>query len=334
MRELSMQELCDLLQSSRDSRVVITFHTIGDRDAVGSAVALSSYFTNATVVTPDFITSNARHMISLLGLGGKVSGKLPKDAELVIVCDANNMYALASMGRRITANGINILFIDHHAPHDKGEAHGSIFNDEKYNSTASIIYDALKRLNASVAKETAVLLLNGIIADSADLQNSSPLTFRQMAELLETAGMTFSFVAHHFKAEVPVANKYRVINDVLAARVDRVGKYIVMYGKASEHANVVADAALRLDCDASVFWTASPSEASISARLKSPCADELPLHLGTVMESVGGIVGGEGGGHACAAGAYGPAREKAEEAGMAAVKQIKERMLLSSGKGA
>lgn len=333
MRALSMQELCGMLGGSRGRRVVITFHTIGDRDAVGSAMALASYFVNASVVTPDFITANARHMLSTLGLSGKVTGKLPDNTEVVIVCDANNTYALADMGQRILEKGTELLFIDHHAPHDGGRAQDSIFNDESYNSTASIVYDALKLLGSDIAKETAVLLLNGIIADSADLQNSSPLTFRQIAELLETAGMTFSFVAQHFKAEVPTANRYRVIRDVFSAHAEMVGKYVLVYGKASEHANVVADAALRLDCDASVFWTASASEASMSARLRSPCDKELQIHLGAVMEDIGPMLGGEGGGHACAAGAYGPDREKAEQACMEAVRQIKDKMISSLGKG-
>lgn len=327
-----MQELCGMLESSRGKRVAITFHTIGDRDAVGSAVALSSYFTNATVVTPDFITTNARHMLSVLGLSGKVSGKLPEGTELVIVCYANNVFALSSFGRRITDAGTAMLFIDHHLPHAGDEVPGSMFNDESYNSTASIVCDALQRLKSGMTKETAALLLNGIMADSADLQNSSPLTFRQIAGLLETAGITFSYVLQHFKADVPMANRYGVIRDVFAANVETVGRYLLIYGRASEHANVVADAALRLDCDASVFWTASQSEASLSARLRAPLDKEMGLHLGTVMESVGTMLGGEGGGHACAAGAYGPAREKAEEAGMSAVRQIKERMLSSSGR--
>jgi nanoRNase/pAp phosphatase (c-di-AMP/oligoRNAs hydrolase) len=326
-----MQELRGLLESSRGKRVVITFHTIGDRDAVGSAVALSSYFTDATVVTPNFITSNAKHMLSVLGLGGKVTGKLPAGAELVIVCDANNTYALASMGQKIVERGTELLFIDHHALHDNGPA-GSIFNDEGYNSTASIVYDVLKSLGAQVSKKTAVLLLNGIVADSADLQNASSLTFRQIAELLEIADMQFSFVVQHFKTEVPLANKYRVIKDVFSANVETVGKYLLVYGTASEHANVVADAALRLDCDASVFWAVSSSEASLSARLRAQCSDELHVHLGVIMEGIGPMLGGEGGGHACAAGAYGPKRESATEAGMEAVRQIKEKMLSSSGK--
>ncbi len=45
-----------------------------------------------------------------------------------------------------------------------------------------------------------------------------------------------------------------------------------------------------------------------------------------MMESVAGLVGGTGGGHACAAGAYGPRREGAQGAGEEVVRKIKEKM--------
>lgn len=68
MRAIGFDELCDLLKEYRDKRVVLTFHTIGDRDAVGSAVALSTFFPRSEVVTPDFITNNAKRMLSSLNL--------------------------------------------------------------------------------------------------------------------------------------------------------------------------------------------------------------------------------------------------------------------------
>ena len=102
--------------------------------------------------------------------------------------------------------------------------------------------------------------------------------------------------------------------------------HIIIYGRCAERANVAADTALRLDADVSVFWTASKVEASISARLRAPLDKELGINLGTVMQEMGKIVGGNGGGHACAAGAYGPKRESAQEAGEEAVRRIKEKM--------
>ena len=326
MQAITFAQLCDELKKIRDKKVVLTFHTIGDRDAVGSAVALSGYFPNSTVVMPDFITNNARRMLGYINLEGKVTAKFPKDAEVVIALDVNNTAALGKLAEKLRPP-VRTLFIDHHAPHKELKLDALMFNDETYNSTASIIYETMKRIGASVGKSTAMLLLNGIIADSAEMQNSSPTTFRQVAELLEISGADFSFFTEYYHKGIPINNKYEVIKDIAAAKYEVVGDYIIIYGRAKEHANVVADTALKLQADVTVFWVTSNTEASVSARLRSPLDKELSMHLGLIMEDIGKIVGGNGGGHACAAGAYGPKREAAQAAGEEVVRRIKEKLM-------
>ena len=325
MRAVAFDELCKLLCDYKDKRVVLTFHTIGDRDAVGSATALASYFTNATVVTPDFITNNARRMLAYLGYD-KIKTQLPEAADLFIVLDANNTSALGRLTVRLVPSLAKILFIDHHAIHKDMTLDALIFNSELYNSTSSIVYEVLRKLGKKIDRNTAMLLLNGIISDSAEMQNSFPLTFRQVADLLEIAQTDFSFFSEYYHETVPVSNRFEAIKDVSAAKAEIVGKYVIVYGKATEHANVVADAALRLEADAAVFWVVSNTEASVSARLRPPLDKRLAMHLGSIMEDIGVLIGGTGGGHACAAGAYGIKKEAAQLAGEETVKRIKQFM--------
>jgi nanoRNase/pAp phosphatase (c-di-AMP/oligoRNAs hydrolase) len=330
MRAIGFDELCDLLKEYRDKRVVLTFHTIGDRDAVGSAVALSTFFPRSEVVTPDFITNNAKRMLSYLNMSNTVTPNLPEVADLFIVLDANNTLALGRLGERLVPSLAKILFIDHHAFHEEVKIDSVAYNDETYNSTASIVCEVMKRLGAPISSNAAFCLLNGIIADSAEMQNSSPLTFRQVAELLEIAKKDYSFFSEYFHENIPLSNRFEVIKDMAAAKAEVVGKYILVYGSAMAHANVAADAALKLEADASVFWVTGNTEASVSARLRPPLDKKLSMHLGLIMQDIGQIIGGSGGGHACAAGAYGQKREAAQLAGEEAVKRIKEKLLQGS----
>ena len=204
MQGLSFAELCDAIKALKSKKVVLLFHTIGDRDAVGSATALSEYFDDASIVTPDFITNNARRMLQYIQYEKKIASQFPQDAEAALVFDANNLYALGKLGERINAFGKRTVFIDHHAPHGELTIEARMFNDESYNSTASIVYEVLKKLGGAVTKGQAFLLLNGISADSADLQNSSPQTFMQISELLAIAKLDFSFFSEYFKKDIPV----------------------------------------------------------------------------------------------------------------------------------
>jgi nanoRNase/pAp phosphatase (c-di-AMP/oligoRNAs hydrolase) len=326
-RAISFSELCGLLKERRNSEVILTFHAIGDRDGVGSAVALSEYFENATVATPDFLTSNAKRMLERSGYDRRIGAEFPKGKELVVVLDANNLDVLGKFKESIMKFAGDVLFVDHHITHADGlPAKAIMFNSEAYNSTASIVYAALKEIGAEITRSMAFTLLNGVIADSADLNNSSPQTFRQIADLIEISKADFSFISEYLHASIPVGNRYETIKGVCAAKTEAVGDYIIMYGAAAEHANVAADAAQNLGADASVFWVSGKREASLSARLRPPLDKELGIHLGTIMQGVAQIVGGTGGGHACAAGAYGPKRESAHDAAQEVVRKIKEKL--------
>lgn len=314
MPDVDFEYVYNFLKANASKKFLITFHSIGDRDGVGSAVALSKYLRNSVVATPDYITSNAKHMLEHAGYKGEINSKFPDDAEVILVLDTNNFKSLGDFSSSILKSGKQVLFIDHHLPSQNLERDAIVYSDESFNSTSSIVYELLKRLGSPVDKESAILLLNGIISDSADFQNAMPQTFRQVADLLETAKIDYTDILSYFHEKVPLANRYALINDIFASNVEIVGGYILIYGRSNIHANIAADMALRLGSDATVFWLINDKEVSISARLRPPLDKKLSLHLGRVMQEIAPIIEGNGGGHPCAAGAYGPAKEKAPDA--------------------
>ncbi len=301
---ISLERLTDLIKDNRDRKVVLTFHTVGDRDGVGAAVALSRYFSNATVVNPDFITNNARRMLEESGNGQKIKGKLPPEYDLLVVLDTNTTKQLGKLKKAAREAMPKLIFIDHHLKPRELE-NAIYFDSEGYNSASSIVYELLKRLNFGIDAHAARLLLNGIISDSADFKNSTPLTFRQVAELLTIARVSYPEVMEQFADNSKPEEKFRLISNLLSSEIELVNGYLLMYGEVEIHANAVADAAIKLGADAALYWLVG-NEVSISARLRPPLDLKLSLHLGTIMQNVGELLGGTGGGHPCAAGAYGP----------------------------
>ncbi len=324
-KPISFDELVSLLKKNKDGNFLITFHSMGDRDAVGSALALSTYLKNSVVSTPDFITGNTRRMLSSIDRKLRISNTFPDRIDGVIILDANNTGALGAFEKHVRQLAGFTLFIDHHLISTK-EKTGLIFNDEKYNSTSSIICDLLEGLDSEIGQNTALLLLNGIIADSADLQNSTAHTFMQISSLLEKAGVTYSKVMSYFREEVPAQRRYELIKDLGSASIEMAGDFLIAHGKTSGHANSIADAAIKVGADVAVFWSETGKEVSISARLRPPLDDELQLHLGKVMQDISTLIGGNGGGHPCAAGAYGPRTGNGKMAVIEAIAEIRQRM--------
>jgi len=326
MRTITFDELCSTITEYKNKAVGLTFHSIGDRDGVGSAVALSEYFTNAFVVTPDFLTNNAKKMLAFCGYKNNIEAKFPEGAEVIIILDANNLDVMGKFKERIKNFHGTVLFIDHHAPHNDLEGNVLAYNSEAYNSTASIICALLQKIQAGISKTMAFTLLNGIIADSADLNNSTSLTFRQIADLIDISKTEYSFISEYFHANIPVENRYQTVQNICSSTAEMVKDYVIMYGTSTGHANITADSAINLGADAAVYWLANEREASLSARLRSPLDKKLGIHLGIIMEGIAKTIEGTGGGHACAAGAYGRKRDAAQTAGLEVVRIIREAM--------
>lgn len=323
---INLRELSEILEQNRDRKVVLTFHTVGDRDGVGAAVALSSYFSEAAVITPDFITNNARRMLDKSGNKQKIKGKLPDNVDLIIVLDTNTTEQLGRIKKAVKAAKGKVIFIDHHLRPKKPEE-ATFFDSEGYNSASSIVYELLKRLNHQIDASTAMLLLNGIISDSADFKNSTPLTFKQVSELLTTARLTYPEVMDQFNDNSKPEEKFRLIQNLLFSKIELLNGYILMYGETATHANAVADAAIKLGADAALYWLKGDKEISVSARLRPPLDTKLSMHLGVVMQETGELLGGNGGGHPCAAGAYGPNKERGGKAIEEALRQIKSKLV-------
>lgn len=322
---ISFKELCKLIQSYKSRKVSITFHTIGDRDSVSSAVLLSEFLGEAEIITPDFITRNAERMLKDLNYKDIISKPIDKP-EAIIVLDTNTIETLGGLKPQIQKSDAEILFIDHHTAPREPYARAKIFDDESFNSTSSIIYEALNELGFKFTDRNSRLILYGIVSDSAGFKNATALTFKQISSLLTILNADFAEIMYNTSSVSPPQTRIEEINDMLKSKIEKCGSYIIMYGKTSMHANEVAERAIGIGADVAVFWSVNKKEASISTRLYPSLDKKLNLHLGKVMQDAAPLIDGNGGGHPCAAGAYGPKISGAEQAVSKVIAEIKEKM--------
>ncbi|MDE1868599.1 MAG: DHH family phosphoesterase [Candidatus Micrarchaeota archaeon] len=306
MELLTFDGLKSLLEEHKEKRVMLTFHSIGDTDSVSSAFALSEYMKNATIATPDFITNNCKRMLQRLGFReSMIKTEFDDGADLIIMLDVNNFEECGPFAERLAHFGKKILVIDHHARNEISGHDVLSFNDEGYNSTTSIVYDALERLGHTVGGKTAALIAIGIISDSADFINSFPKTFTQVGKLLETSGMGYSELLENIRHVASPESRLESITGLFGATAEVRHKLLFVYGRASFHANHFADNALKVGADVSIFYAITGNDVTFSARLRSPLDKELGIHLGVIMRDLAPVINGTGGGHPCAAGVYG-----------------------------
>ena len=314
MNIIDFEILRSTLMDYRTKKVMLTFHSLGDTDSVSSAFGLADYFTDSTIATPDLITANSKRILDKLGFDDRrITDKFDDSAELVVLLDVNNFEDCGVFKSKLEARRGKILIIDHHAAQSLNKANVLEFNDEFYNSTASIVYELLKQSGIMISKSIAELLALGIISDSAEFRNASYRTFEEVGELLSIANVDYVSLLPIMQHTASVDSREQSIHDLFGSKVTVVAGLLFASGIAKGHANQSADDAIKIGADLALFYSVNKREVSFSARLRPPLDNELGIHLGRVMRDLAPIIGGHGGGHPCAAGAYGPSISKSVE---------------------
>ena len=310
---LSFEQLCQRIEQSKNKKVMITFHSIGDTDAISSALGISALLGNAHISSPDFLSANARLVLESFGMDQKdITNGFIKDAELIVMVDVNNFEDCGSFETDLRNASCEILVIDHHAP-SKVDRDLLIFNDEGYNSTASIVYDIFKNLGVAPDKRMAEALAIGIIADSAEFKNATAHSFVQIGELLSNAGLSYQELTEKFSRVAPPEIRLGTLKDLFNSEIAVINKMLFLKGETQSHAAAAADDAIKIGVDIALVASESEKEISFSARCRPPLDKERQFHLGKIMKSIAKTIDGVGGGHPCAAGAYGTKKEgKAE----------------------
>ncbi|MGC8648797.1 MAG: DHH family phosphoesterase [Candidatus Micrarchaeia archaeon] len=309
MENITFNSLLFFIREAKENnkKVLITFHSVGDSDSVASAVALKQYFENAKIITPDYITANATRMLKVAGFKPEeISKGFDENSDIIILVDVNNFEDCGSLNYYLKNFDKDIIIIDHHILHNIEKERVFVYNDENSNSTSSIIYELFKQLKFNTSVNTKYILLYGIISDSADLKNAFPDTFVEIGALLKDTGTNYQSLLSMIEPLVDPKSRLGVVADICNAEKYIIGDVLIFYGQSHTHANVSADISLKAGADLSLFFSIGMEGISFSARLRETLDKRYDIHLGKVMKELAPIIRGSGGGHPCAAGAYGP----------------------------
>ncbi|MDE1833550.1 MAG: DHH family phosphoesterase [Candidatus Micrarchaeota archaeon] len=319
-----MGSLANILRSYAGKSAMLTFHSVGDTDALASAIVLSKFFRSARVSTPDFITSHSKNILHKLGFNpDSITNFFDEGADVAVLTDVNNLEDCGKFSASLASFSGELLVVDHHSPKTIGRQ-ASVYNDESRNSASSIVFALVELAGIKLTKHEANLLALGIISDSAEFINSTPETFTQVGKLLQISGASYSWLAQLLKSTPSAEERLRSIAELSSAEKNIVSGILFVYGRAGYQANHMAEDAIRVGADVSLFYTISETEISFSARMR-PEMESRGIHLGVIMKGLAHMIGGSGGGHPGAAGAYGTAKDRAAEFTRAFIDEVAKR---------
>jgi nanoRNase/pAp phosphatase (c-di-AMP/oligoRNAs hydrolase) len=282
------------LASLKRKKVLITFHSLGDLDAVCSALALSWHLgKKAVVAAPDRLTSEARKYVALCeGTVLNFASVELRGFDCVVV-DSSSPYLLSHLeGKKIAA------IFDHHAINEGSVKAANAFIDANASSSSEIIAQLISKPDRKVAEA----LLVGLIADSARFKNSNARTLEVAGKLLSASGKSMWEVSTFASHDEDISERIETLASCKRLHVARAGNLLVAVTKVRSFAAHVADALVSLGADVAIV-----GEAGKEARVSARCSDRVPPEFSLVplMEEAGKMIGGVGGGHRHAATATG-----------------------------
>ena len=288
--------LLSLIKESKN--IGICTHENADADGVGASLALKQVLDalgkNASVIAPRSVSKLGKRLAEFSGEVVDTSPSL-KGFDLVIFVDVK-----PSKEKKIWKMAI----IDHHEGSSEFPADFT-FIDPKFTSASEMVFEFMEYLMDeneidTISEKIAMLLLSGIVADTADLKLSVKETLERIIRIGSITGVELRNVFSFLRTPQDPSLRMACLKGTSRLRIRMTEGVFIVTTQVSSFQGDVASKLLRLGADVAFAGGKKKEKLNVSGRARTDLVDR-GLSLARVMEIVASKIGGEGGGHAGAA---------------------------------
>jgi phosphoesterase RecJ-like protein len=281
---------------------------------VGSAVALLRNFPGFDISGAGSISRLGKRLLEFVGervVDAPDYGSYDK----LVILDTSNLPSLGIPPEVLAQK--RKLIIDHHLKNSNIRDVELYYSDEGKPSCAEIIWEILQVAANSadagsrsaghmlVDRETAAALAAGILTDTAHLRFARTSTLKALTDMLEGSGLPLEEVLALMEDDVPdMSRKVAFLKGAQRLRFEPAGEYIVAASHVSAFEGALSKTLLALGADVVFVGAQARKEFRVSGRATQALVRR-GFHVGKLMEEAGREMGGQGGGHAGAAGMSG-----------------------------
>jgi len=290
---------------SHHKKILILCHQNADPDALCSAYAIKNLVAHLFPGIELLIGSDDLNKISN-GILEDLQIPLAKNFNIelfdaFIIVDTNNVEQLGCY-RSVSTLSKPIMFIDHHTPHlSTTQITKYVVIDETSSSTAEIVYNLFKEAGIKPSPDTAMALLIGITYDSKHFLLANASTFKAATDLID-AGADYTSVVERLRILMPRSERIARLKAINRAQISDVRNWLIAVSNVSAYEASACRALIETGADIAIVGAERKNEIRISARATQNIHKKTGIHLGKLMEELGTIVEGMGGGHSTAAG--------------------------------
>lgn len=283
----------------KDGKKVILVHGNADMDAIGSAYAISRTFGNCDIYAPAGIDRIAKTVIEKMNIPVLEECDI-SDYDLVVAVDTSSPEQYKPKEIEVPEGSI---VIDHHTPTGKWKDMVMLC-DDTMTSCTEIIMRLIKTAGMEFDRETALVLVGGMITDGGHFQFANSTLLRDFADLMDQFNIDMDEAFMLTKTEMSMSERVATMKCIERSKFDRVGDMIVATSLGGSFEASGCRALLTSGAD--VVFVASQREDSF--RLSARTTQEMVrrgVHLGEILNGIGEETLTDGGGHNAAAGMTG-----------------------------
>jgi len=284
-----------IIHELKNGKKLVLVHSNADSDAVGSAYALAQTFPNVTIGVHEGVNKSSKKLINKTGAEVVVNPN-PDDYEKIFVVDTSTPSLLGNLAKDIRKP---IIIIDHHAK-TSWENAKLYYHDEKP-SCAEIIYEILKKANFKMNKNVGMALLSGIITDTGRFRRADVETLKIFTSIMEETKITMDEVLSLVEEKLEKSEKIALLKAGQRLKYETVNDFVLAYSMIGAFEGSASRALTSLGADVAVVGRQKNNEFVVIARSKN----NIPVHLGRMMDEIGRETNTGGGGHKGAAGLNG-----------------------------
>ena len=304
----TFQGFKEFFQIIAPKRILITTHENADPDALCSAFALRNLI---ELLYPE--TQIALYFEGLSLVAQQIVEKFNLDVSLpvdiscdgIIIVDANNPEQLGELKTRINLD-LPKLIVDHHSPPSDLEkiTKYAIINEDSI-AACEVIFNLYQFFNVALSQLMASLIFLGILYDSRHLLLATNRTIHIIDDLIKF-GIDYSDMIEVLNLSMDRTERIARLKAAQRIVLHEFDGWIVAVSHVSAFEASACRALISLGADVALVYGEKQDEIRFSARATTEVIKKTNLNLAIdIMEKVGPIMHGEGGGHEGAAGCNG-----------------------------
>lgn len=299
-----------LLKDSRN--LLILGHQNADPDAICSMIAFARLYKalnpdGSPQLVADDISRLSNQVLQIFAPETKVPNTPASGHDLLILMDTNSLFQLGPSLQQIPSNPSKTIVIDHHERNPEVDLiaqHQILY--ENRSSTCEIVAKLFSDIGVQIDANTANLLLTGMIFDTRRFLYADLQTLSTTIELI-VAGADYSECVKSLIIKPDKSERIARLKAGGRAKVHIIGEWIVATSKVNAFEASACRGLIDLGADVAIVG-GNPSNkvVRLSSRSTREFYEKTGVSLGAdIMEPLGQIIEGKGGGHANAAGANG-----------------------------